>query len=530
MNQERQLPERRQFLRQIAHHETQQLLRLRAARLGKRLRLLRRRRRRARSVLGQLRALHVGVAENRTAGRADGEHRACRRNHPRAKKRRVRRGFLRQRCSELALDGGLALALVAHRAAGADDAAEHVVGQLHAAHIEPLLDAQQPAVHECGQRLGRSAGGDEAFFHPLLGEALAVAGVGEQLVLDERAHAGGLVGEGAFVELGENGVAGAREEVGGDFRATLREARGVEFTTDEAEERGLDLGAFQLGAAADEAHDGLRHLVVHQLAAGAGHGGERLRARHAGEPHPVLGDRRHSGLQALKVREVVFAERDENAVVGARKIEALHRRLVTIELSLERLGRAIFDEVGEVLGELRGALPAKIVALRQRENLLELIEDEQRDQRAAGVVAQHIVAVVEKFPERLAGLGDAGLRPVSGGRGRAQDGLFDLLGGRRGFAAVVEPHIHGAIALGPEPRHETGAEDGGFSEARLAEEDGEELALHASPEFGDLLVAPVEIGARLLGEGGEAQPGILWIDGGSGNERSWGHGKNGLNR
>ena len=39
-----------------------------------------------------------------------------------------------------------------------------------------------------------------------------------------------------------------------------------------------------------------------------------------------------------------------------------------------------------------------------------------------------------------------------------------------------------------------------------------ELALHAARQLGDLLVAAVEIGARLLGERVEAQPGMLGVD------------------
>ena len=54
------------------------------------------------------------------------------------------------------------------------------------------------------------------------------------------------------------------------------------------------------------------------------------------------------------------------------------------------------------LEELRGALAAGVVGLRQREDLLELVEDQQRHERAAGGVAQHVVAVVQEFPQRLA--------------------------------------------------------------------------------------------------------------------------------
>ncbi len=63
-----------------------------------------------------------------------------------------------------------------------------------------------------------------SFDQALLGEALAIAGFGEQVVLDHLAHAGRLVGERALVELGEDRVARAGEEVGGDLVAALRDA------------------------------------------------------------------------------------------------------------------------------------------------------------------------------------------------------------------------------------------------------------------------------------------------------------------
>ena len=66
----------------------------------------------------------------------------------------------------------------------------------------------------------------KAFDHALLGEALAIAGLGEQVVLDELAHARRLVGERALVEFGEDGVARAGEQVGGDLgRGPARCAR-----------------------------------------------------------------------------------------------------------------------------------------------------------------------------------------------------------------------------------------------------------------------------------------------------------------
>ena len=87
-----------------------------------------------------------------------------------------------------------------------------------------------------------------------------------------------------------------------------------------------------------------------------------------------------------------------------------------LEASLERRRRAVLDEVGEVLEELLRAQPAGVIRLRQREDLLELVEDQQRQQRAAARIAQQVAAVVQEFPQRLAL--DRGARAASSGRPR----------------------------------------------------------------------------------------------------------------
>ena len=72
------------------------------------------------------------------------------------------------------------------------------------------------------QRVGRSAGGGKRLEHALLGQAFAIAGLGQQLVLDDAAHALRLVGQRALVEFAEDRVARAGQQVGGDLRAALR--------------------------------------------------------------------------------------------------------------------------------------------------------------------------------------------------------------------------------------------------------------------------------------------------------------------
>ena len=130
--------------------------------------------------------------------------------------------------------------------------------------------------------------------------------------------------------------------------------------------------------------------------------------------------------------------------------------------------------------------------LGEREDLLELVEDQQRDERLARFVEQHVVAVVQEFPQRLAGAGDAGLRPLAGVARGLQDRLLDLLAGLRRIGGVGDAHVDRAVAVPAQPRHEAGAQDRRLSEPGLAEQHGQELALHAARELGDFLVAAVE--------------------------------------
>jgi hypothetical protein len=192
--------------------------------------------------------------------------------------------------------------------------------------------------------------------------------------------------------------------------------------------------------------------------------------------------------------------------------------LVALDPSLEVRGRPVLDQVREVRQEFLRPAPACVIGLRQREDLLKLVEDEDRGERPARRVLEHVVPVVQELPERLAFHGGAGLGPRSRGLGRKEKRALDLLGGGRGPGVIVEPHVDRAVSLGPQPRDEAGLEDGRLAEARLAEEDREELALHPPAELRDLLVAAVEETAGLLGERDQAEPGVLGVD----RRQGWG--------
>ena len=149
----------------------------------------------------RLRAALRPQSVDHAAGRGDGEHAAGRRDRAGAPQRAFRRGFLRAGRRELALHRGLRLALEPRVTAPPDHRREHVVRELHAPQVQALLDAEQAAVDQLRQRVVRRAGRGEPLAHAFLRDALAVARIGEQLVLEEGPHPRGLVRQHALVEL-----------------------------------------------------------------------------------------------------------------------------------------------------------------------------------------------------------------------------------------------------------------------------------------------------------------------------------------
>src|SRR5262249_47437581 len=129
------------------------------------------------------------------------------------------------------------------------------------------------------------------------------------------------------------------------------------------------------------------------------------------------------------------------------------------------------------------------------------------------LIAQHIIAMMQELPQRLALHRDARLGPFPRVARCEVDRPLDLFGRLGRAPAVVDPHVNRAIALATQARYEPRAQDPGLAEARLAEEQRKELALHAARQLSDFLVAAEEVLAGLLGEGGEPEPGIALIDG-----------------
>ncbi len=126
---------------------------------------------------------------------------------------------------------------------------------------------------------------------------------------------------------------------------------------------------------------------------------------------------------------------------------------------------------------------------------------------------------MQEFPQRLTFDGHADLRPLSGLDGALADRLFDLLSRLGRLPPVVDADVDGTIALSAQAGYETCAQNRGLAQTGLAEQHGEQLALHSAPELGDFAVAAVKECAGFFGEGGKAEPRVAGIDGGRGFRR-----------
>ena len=270
--------------------------------------------------------------------------------------------------------------------------------QLDPAHVQALFNAQQPAIDQGRQGIGRGAYVIEAVEQPLLGDVLPKPRTGQQVVFDHLTHRRLLIGKRALVIIAENAGMRTGEQVEGNFLAPLGDPRIVELSTNQAEQRWLDLGMGQFRSTGDEAYDGGRHLIRDESFAGLKDRCQCLFPVHRCQPQPILRDARHRLLQALERCQVIFPQRNEHSVIAAREIEPLSTRIVFVELRLDGFGWPVLDQIGQFLDETRRACTAELVALRQREDFLELIENQQRDQSRARLIPQHIVAMVQEFP------------------------------------------------------------------------------------------------------------------------------------
>ena len=119
---------------------------------------------------------------------------------------------------------------------------------------------------------------------------------------------------------------------------------------------------------------------------------------------------------------------------------------------------------------------------------------------------------MEIFPQRLVGRGKDGIHEVGGLEGSRQLRL-DLRRKVRGAVLVVEAHIHGQVAVSPQPGKDPSLKQRCLAESGHTEEHGEGLALDAPEHLAGLFVAPEEVSLLLLGEGSQPRPWVLCVDG-----------------
>ena len=292
------------------------------------------------------------------------------------------------------LDGETLLARVA---GVAHDLGEHVVRQLHALDAGAVLKAEEPAGDERVDERRRDLGELERGFK---GEIVAKAGFREQVILDERAHARWEIVYAALVEIGEDLAAVAGDEVDGDLRLAERAAALVELAADDGQQGGLDVELGQpLNRAAarpgDKFDDLARHLLGHELRAGLDDGLERLGAGHAREPHAVRHHRRHDRFKAFEFRQEILAQGDDHAVIGAAEIERLQFIGRALKARDQLFGGPVFDQFCELAHECDRAVAAGARGGPQREEFLELVEDEHGNDRAPTGVDQPVIAMVK---------------------------------------------------------------------------------------------------------------------------------------
>ena len=129
------------------------------------------------------------------------------------------------------------------------------------------------------------------------------------------------------------------------------------------------------------------------------------------KPQAILHEGGHRPLQAFEVRQIIFAEGNQHAIIAAGEIKFLRIDGAGIEPSFKRSGWAIFNKICEFREKCLRTCTGAIGRGPQGEQFFKLIEDEQGDEQLTAAAPQNVVAMMKIFPERLAGHGNAALRP-----------------------------------------------------------------------------------------------------------------------
>ena len=302
-----------------------------------------------------------------------------------------------------------------------------------------------------GQRVRACARIGERPQHALFGEAFAEARLGEHLVFDETAHARRLVGERALVELAEDACRASPASRSAEISLRSCAIRALLSSRQiEAQQRRLHFG---VRAAPRRRRRSARSLRRPPRDTSLPPGFTTAASAWA----PVMRasrmrfwrDRGHHALEALEVGEVVLAQRDQDAVVGAGEVETVSDDASSRSIrASSAFGRAILDEVGEVLDEFAARLRPKssvCASVKISSNWSKMSSGNQRCVRRRRAARRRGGGGIPRATRRRPP--SPRLRPVAGGLGGAEDRLLDLLGRRRRVARVVDAHVDRAEAL-----------------------------------------------------------------------------------
>ena len=417
---------------------------------------------------------------------------------------------------EVAQHGELPLFLLANMpfvAADADGLGQHVVGELDArlALAARIFTPKQPQRNQAIEVGGRDAGLDERF---LLGDDVAKSRSRQQLFFDEPPHAGAKTGFGhrPMVEVSDDACGAAFHEVGSNRGTPLCLPLEIQLAAEDAQKRGLDrseraMRRLVVIRRGNERHDPLRDLRIHQ--AFDLHDPERLARIHALQPERVVVHARHARREVAQVGEEILTQTEQQFARPVRKRVVQGQLGIRLEALFHRRGRTRLRKVGELAQEGLGSLPAIDVGPAHREDLLELIEDEEGRDETVALVPEADVPAMEVLPE---GAVLVGLRRLDAGRvdGGGQR-VPHLLPKGPAVISMPQAHVDGQNAVQPQPWKDAGAQQRRLPEAGDAKQHRHRGAGDDADHFLDDGLAPLEERLVRFAECGESWPGARGV-------------------
>ena len=373
---------------------------------------------------------------------------------------------------------------------------QQIVRQFDAISAEVMLVPEQMPVDEGVQ----FAPGEESQRNRIVDRvAVAEAAFGDQVVFDESLNPVRLIGQAGPVEIGDDRVLRPLDQRVVETRLAVALSSFVGAATEQAEQRRFDRRGVprrQRVAIGDgrpgrqETDDGacerLRDEMTRPVVVDGLHGGQRS---HGQQAHAVAPERRHGHPPLLQVGEEVLAEGEDDLVRHQVRIESQIAECSVFEPAGDGRRNPVFDEIGQVFAECGDDCRDRS---SQREDLLELIEDEDWTDEAILPGPELLPGSVEVLPECF-----------SVSRIRMLDPLRPQLGEDRqprllewGFRAGpdLQPEKDGQQAFLSETREHSGLEERGLAQAGLAEQHRDRLVHDPAEQLIDFRVASAEEG------------------------------------